>query len=487
MRALLTRPIINTRMGFKARVKKRSTMFTEEIVNFITEISYDQLSTAAIDASKRAIIDCLGVTLAGCEEISGKIISELVKDTGKPEAGVIGGGFKTSIDQAALVNGTKAHALDYDDYFVPDHLTPYHPTVAILPAVLAVGEKYHLSGKHILLAYVVGFEVEARIALACAELQYTLGWHTTSTLGSIGAAAAVAKMLELDKEKTGIALGIAASLSGGLRKNFGTMTKPLHAGEAARSGVVAGILAKRGFTADRNILDSPLSFYEVLGGGQPKRKVIKMNQGTRTNSEFHIVSPGIAFKPYPCCAYSHWAIDAILDLKREAAINPHNVIQIECQTSSRLPEILIHSQPKTALEGKFSLEFCVAIALTDSEVSLKQFTDEKVKDPTVQELMKKVKYVCPPATQAGFIDMAGKVVVRLQNGEVCSRKVDIAKGNSRNPLSMEELNNKYRDCVRSSLSPEDTDKSLDLISRLESINDIAELMGILTFTSKRGL
>ena len=455
-------------------------MFTEEIAKFIAEISYKQLPTAAIEASKMAILDCLGVALAGCEEISGKIISQYVKDTGKPEAGVIGGGFKTSIDQAAWVNGTKAHALDYDDYFVPDHLTPYHPTVAILPAVLAVGEKYHLSGKDVLLAYITGFEVEARIAMACAKQQYDLGWHTTSTLGSIGAAAATAKMLKLDKEKTRVALGIASSLSGGLRKNFGTMTKPLHAGNAARNGVVAAILAQNGFTADRNILDSPLSFGEVLGG-EAEHKVARMDQGIRT--EFYIVSPGIAFKPYPSCAYSHWAIDAALELKREAASVPNNIVEIECRTSSGLLHILIYSHPKTALEGKFSLEFCVAIALIDGEVSLKQFTDEKVKDSAVQQLMKKIKYVHPPEMGAGLVDLRGELVVRFQNGKVYSRKVDIAKGDPKNPLNREEMNNKYRDCVRLSLSPKDTNRTLDLISHLDSVNDIAELIDILTFKS----
>ncbi|MBT9131869.1 MAG: 2-methylcitrate dehydratase [Syntrophomonadaceae bacterium] len=453
-------------------------MFTEEIAKFITEISYEQLTTPAIDVSKRAILDCVGVTLAGGEEISGKIISEFVRGAGKLDAGVIGEGFKTSVDQAAWANGTKAHALDYDDYFVPDGLTPYHPTVAILPAVLAVGQKYSLSGKDALLAYITGFEVEARVAMACVKQQYELGWHATSTLGSIGATAAIAKMLKLDEEKTRIALGIASSLCGGLRKNFGTMTKPLHAGNAARNGVVAAILAQNSFTADRNILDAPLSFGEVLGGGAD-HEVRMTDQGVRT--EFYIVSPGLAFKSYPSCAYSHWAIDAALELKREAAIEPDNIVEVECRTISGLPQVLIHSHPKTALEGKFSLEFCVAIAVIDGEVSLRQFTDEKVKDSAVQQLMKKIKYVHPPEMGSGLVEIRGEVVVRLQNGKVYSRKVDIAKGNPKNPLSWQDLTNKYRDCVRLSLSLEDTNRVLDLISHLDSVNSIAELMDILTF------
>lgn len=455
-------------------------IFTERIAKFIEQMSYEQLPVAAIEVSKRSILDCLGVALAGCDEDAGRIISEYAKDTGKPEAGVIGGGFKTSIDQAAWVNGTKAHALDYDDYFVPDNSTPYHPTAVILPAVLAVGEKLHISGREALLSYITGFEVEARIAMTCAKQQYDLGWHTTSTLGSIGAAAAIAKMLKLDEEKIRITLGIASSLSGGLRKNFGTMTKPLHAGNAARNGVMAAILAQWKFTADRDILDNPLGFCEVLGG-EAEQEVDKTNQGVKAG--FYIVSPGIALKPYPSCAYSHWAIDAVLDLKREASIGSTNIVGIECRTSSALPSLLIHSRPTTALEGKFSLEFCVAIALTDGEVSLKQFTDERVKDLAVQELIKKIEHVHPPEMGLGLTNRGGELVIKLQNGEVHSRKIDIAKGAPENSLSKEEMDNKYRDCVRLSLSPEDTDKSLRLLAHLESVDNIAEIMDIFTFGS----
>ncbi len=455
-------------------------MFTEEIAGFIAEISYEQLPIEAINTGKMAILDCLGVTLASCEEISGKIISEYVRDAGRPEAGIIGRGFKTSVDQTAWANGTQAHALDYDDYFVLDRLTPYHPTVVILPAVLAVGEKNHLSGKDVLLAYITGFEVEARIALACAKQQYELGWHVTSTLGSLSAAAAVAKMLGLDEKKIRVALGIAGSFAGGLRKNFRTMTKPLHAGNAARNGVVSAVLAQSGFTADNDILDSPLSFYEVLGGEKGHQpEISEIKQGAET--AFYILSPGISFKPYPSCAYSHWAIDAALDIKKEYAVSSRDIVDIECRTSSALPHVLIHHRPVTALEGKFSLEFCVAICFIDGEVSLKQFSDHKVRDSAVQNLMGKVRYVHPPEMGAGLADLKGELLVKLQNGKVFSRKIDIARGNPQNPIDKETLERKYRDCARLALSQEDVNRSLDLISHLDSVNDIAELMDILTF------
>jgi len=456
-------------------------VLTERITKFIEQMSYEKLPLAAVDAAKCSILDCLGVALAGYQEDAVRIIGEYAKNNGRPEAGIIGGGFKTSIEQAAWINGTAAHALDYDDYFAPYNSTPYHPTVAILPAVLAVGEKLHISGKDVLLSYITGFEVEAGIAMACAEQQYNLGWHTTSTLGTIGAVAAVAKMLRLEEQEIRIALGIAGSLSGGLRKNFGTMTKPLHAGNAARNGVMAALLAQQGFTADRNILDKPLGFYEVLGG-EAEHEIDKINQ--EVEAGFYIVSPGIALKPYPCCAYSHWAIDAALNLKREAMVTPDNIAEVECQTSSGLPCILIHSRPETALEGKFSIEFCIAISLIDGEVTLKQFTNEKVKDTAVRELMKKIKYVHPPEMGAGLVDTGGKLVVKRRDGEVHSQMVHVAKGNPENPLSKDDLIHKFKDCVSLSLFPEDANKSLDLLLNLESIRDIAELMDIITFKAK---
>ncbi len=455
--------------------------FTASITEFIQRMSSERLSEAAVNAAKRSIIDCLGVAVAGSEEDAGRILSEYVRDAGKSEAGVIGSGFKTSMEQAAWVNGTKAHALDYDDYFATKGSTPYHPTVAIMPAILAVGEKLGASGQEVLLAYITGFEVEARVAAVCAEPQYNLGWHTTSTLGSLGAVAAVAKLLRLDKPKTRIALGIAGSLASGLRRNFGTMSKPLHAGNAARNGVVAALLAQRHFTADIEILDGSLGFSEVLSG-----RTAAEAEDRKPEAEFYIVSPGVALKPYPSCAYTHWAIDAALDLKRRNRITPSDIVDVECRTSSGLPKTLIHSRPRTALEGKFSLEFCVAAALVDGEVSLKQFTDKKVTGAKVQELIRKVKYVHPPEMGSGLVDLQGELVVKLKDGKVCSQRVSIAKGSSDNPLSQDELVHKYRDCVRFYLPAVETEKSLELLLNLESLDEITELTDILTFKAVRG-
>lgn len=452
--------------------------FTDGMARFIRQLTFEQNPLQAIEKAKQSILDCLAVALAGNREEASQIVSEFIRGSGKPEAGVIGGKFKAAMDEAAWVNGTKVHALDYDDYFSVEGSTPYHPTVAILPAVLAAGEKIHASGREVLTAYVTGFEVAAKLALVCAQPQYDLGWHTTATIGCVGAAAGVARMLRLDEAKIKTTLGIASSLAGGLRKNFGTMTKPLHAGNASRNGVIAALLAQAGFTADSHILDSPLSFGEVLSGAAGPH-LDKIDEALQAG--FYLVSPGAALKPYPSCAYSHWAIDAALALRKETRLILDDLAEIECQTSSGLPKLLIHSHPRTGLEGKFSMEFCVAISLIDGEATLREFTDEKVDEPAVWKLMQKVRYVHPPDMGTGLINLRGRLVAKLLNGQTFSHQVNIAKGDPRNPLTRDELIGKYHDCVQPFLPPKDVEKSLDMLMNLEGVKDIAELMEIFTF------
>lgn len=453
-------------------------MSTEQIVKFISQVSYEQLPGEAVNAAKRSITDCLGVALASCEKEASDIVTKYIAEKrGKPEAGVIAGGFKTSAPEAAWANGTKAHILDFDDYFLP-----FHPTAAILPAVLAIAEKHHLNGKDVLLGYVTGFEVEANIASILGEQHHDIGWHSTSVLGSLGAAAAIAKMLKLDEGKISMALGIAGSLSAGLIKNFGTMTKPLHAGNANGNGIMAALLSHKGFTADRNILEGPLGLIEILGSQEDSG--IKETD-KELGRDFYIISPGINIKPYPSCAGSHWAIDTVLDLKREHSIAVGDITDIECRAEPELRRVLIHSQPKTGLEGKFSLEFCLSVALIDGEVSLRHFTDEEVNNSAVQEFMKKVKYANPGESATDFHDANREIVIKLSNGKSYSGKVGRARGTPKKKLGSEEVNRKYRDCVHPYMSSEDIETSLDMISNLESVQDLSKLMDIFTFSGKQ--
>ncbi|MFC2003510.1 MmgE/PrpD family protein [Chloroflexota bacterium] len=451
---------------------------TQRIADFIVRVGYDDIPSKAIEAAKTSIIDCVGTCLAGSQDPSGRIIAEYIREIGgKPEAGVIAKGFRTCAPEAALANGTMGHALDYDD---TSEAFLGHPTTVILPAVLALGERNKISGKEALLSYIVGYEVGAKIGLGMGAAHYDVGWHSTATFGTMAAATACAKILKLDVQRTRVALGIAASLAGGLRQNFGTMTKPLHAGNAARNGVVATLLAKKGFTADQGILEGPLG-YAKLFSGKGEYNLERMTQGL--GAPFAIDSPRPMIKLYPSCRATAGCIDAILHLVREHTINPADVDEVECRTSSVTPQVLIHSHPQTALEGKFSMQYCMAIAIIDKEAGLKQFTDDKVQNPEVQELISKVKYAHPPemgSTVSGALRGKVEVVVKLRNGAELCHRVEVAKGDSENPLMGEEIEQKFLDCAELALSHQDAKQCLDMLSNLDSVEDISELMKLLS-------
>jgi len=456
---------------------KSITSTTQIMADFAVNTGYEALPYTAVEIAKISIIDGVGVCLAGSQSSASKIIADYVSEgNSKPEATVISRGYKTSASEAALANGTMMHALDYDDCA---EAFLGHPTTVILPAVLALGESNRISGKEALLAYILGYEVGNKIGLGMGPAHYDVGWHGTATVGTLAAAVAAAKVLKLNVQKTRMAMGIAASLAAGLRQNFGTMTKPLHAGNAARNGVFAALLAQKGFTADPGILEGSFGYARVFkGAAEPNLEEMTKNLG----APFEIVSVPPIIKLYPSCRATAGCIDAILYLVNQHAIKAEDVAEVECRTSSHTPQILIHPRPQTALEGKFSIQYCMAIAIVDKEVGLGQFTDHKVQSPKIQELIKKVKFVHPPEmgyTMADSLRGRVEVVVRLNNGTEFSRLVKVAKGDPENPLTKKEMESKFLDCARLVFSRQDAKRCLDKISTLERMKDISTLMRVL--------
>ena len=446
---------------------------TQQLADFIVNAGFERIPETALKTAREAILDAIGVALAGAGEPASKIMTEYVRQAGgrrKGVAGVIAGGFRTAPSAAALANGTLMHALDYDDV-APDWLG--HPTAPLLPVVLALGEAGLISGKEALAAYIIGFEVESRVGRALGSQHYAVGWHATGTVGTMGAVAAAARLLRLDPDQTRNALGIAASEAGGLRQNFGTMTKPFHAGNAARNGVVAATLAQKGFTADPNILES--SFLKTLGGEGYSLAPITEGLG-----QGFAISAGVAIKPYPCCRLTHRCLDAALYLAKTHHLSPEEVAGVECHTSDMLPQILIHHRPRAGAEGKFSMEYCVATAILDGEVCLGHFTEKKVQHPRSQRFLEKVGYRHPEG-QRGMagLSQAEAVTIRLRNGRELRHQVLYAKGEPQNPLTHEELIAKFRGCASYSLSPEASQRCLELVLGLEKLQDIATLAEIL--------
>jgi len=442
---------------------------TEKVSKFIVSASIDEMPAEAMKTAKQAIRDCLGCTLLGAVQPIGRIISGFVIEAeAGPVASIVGWGKKTAPHLAALANGIMAHAEDYDDM----SLGVYgHPTPPLLPAVLALGEQYKVSGKRVIEAYITGFEVGSCLGRAINPSHYKRGWHGTATAGTMEAVAASAKLLKLDTNQVRMALGIAVSETCGTRQNFGTMTKPFHAGNAAKSGVVAAQLAQKGFTADPNIIEAPLGFGHLFQGDEPP----DWGKVTPLGKTFEITTEGIAFKPYPSCGETHAEIEIILDLMRKHHFSHEDVESIECVFSDTMNSVMLHLEPKTGLEGKFSAEYCTARALLDNNVGLQDFTDERVNQPEVRQVMKNIKRRIEP----DMTMLAATLNVKLKDGRKFSQHVEIPKGWPKNPLSEEELVAKYKDCAQLVLSPSDIDRSVELLKNLEEVEDITELMNIL--------
>jgi len=447
---------------------------TQKFAQFIVETGFEQIPDEAVNATKRALLDTLGVALAGSIEPSGRIIANFVKrQQSDPKAAVVGSGFRTSAPEAALATGTMAHALDFDDTC---QYCQGHPSVPLLAAAFPLAEELGASGKEVIEAYVIGCEIWAKIGSVMTQLHYR-GWHPTAVFGTMGAAAASAKLLHLDVTETEMALGLAGSQACGLTQNFGTMTKPFHGGNSARSGIVAAMLVKDGFTATRDIFEGHMSFPVAFYG----EKDFDLSKATENLGQpYAVVSPGINVKKYPMCYATHRSIDAMLHLINDHNISPDEVATVQCFVPPRATKLLFYDNPCSELEGKFSMQFCMAAALTDREVGLRQVRDEKVNHPQIKELMKKVTLSIHPDWIEGESSESQPdvVIVKRNDGREHAYQVDKAKGHADVPLSWDELLVKYRECAGLVMEKGQIERSIELLEGLEELNDIKELMNI---------
>jgi 2-methylcitrate dehydratase PrpD len=449
---------------------------TQKLAEFVVETTFKHIPQKVVRVAQEHILDCIGVALAGSVHEAGKIVTKLTKGDGcAPEAGVIASGFRTSATNAALANGTMGHALDYDDHAWLNPFNPSHPSVVVVPVVLALGEKLHCSGQEILVAYLLGTEIWAKVALNCAPPAHTLGWHPTCLFGTIGAAAAAAKLLKLDVEQTRMGFGIACSETGSLRRNFGTMTKPLHAGIAASEGLRAALLAKEGFTANTDIFDDPDAFTGTFFR-EGRNEIAKMTHNL--GSPFAMEERRPSIKRYPCPGCNANGLDAALQLIEEKGISYDEIELLEAHVNPFVPKILIYHEPKTGLQGKFSAEYNLAAAILDKKVNIASYAEEKVNSSKMREALRKIKVVVHPE----WVPRVGGtlIVIKLNNGATLKNQVETWKGSPDMPLSLEELKKKYCDCAQSALTPDKIERSIQLLLNLSELDNILELMGILT-------
>ena len=445
---------------------------TDRVVKFIHDTQLGDIPDEVKHLGKRAILDTLGVSLAGSTDKSIQILLEAMEGRqGNSKASLIGIGKGTDSLSAALINGTMAHALDYDDV---NESCMGHPSAPVLPAVLSLGEELGSSGANLLEAFLIGFEVECKLGSAIGTSHYGKGWHATSTLGTIGATAATAKLMELDCKTTEIALGIAASLASGIRSNFGTMTKPLHVGEASRNGVLASLLSSKGFTATANIFDHDVDFGLVFSEYRMDKDYLIESMG----SPWDILSPGITVKKYPCCNKAHRTIDATLGLVVDHHPQPNDIAQVVITIPPGEDLPLLYSKATTGLEGKFSMQFCVASAIVDKKIVFETFEINQVERDEVQRLSDKVIIKTDESQAPVVIDSGGYVDVSIimQDGKTFDRRIEQATGTPTYPLSDSALQDKFRDCVSTILDLTEIDKTISSIYSLETLPSVIELM-----------
>jgi len=450
---------------------------TKYVVDYIVGSRFDAVPEKALAVARCAMQDCVGVALAGAAQPAGSIPAEWArKASGASVATVWGHNFKTSPHDAALVNGTAAHALDYDD--VTWGLIG-HPSVSLVPAIVAIGETINASGRDVLHAYVVGFEVMAKLGRT-TQPRHSLdgGWHATGTIGAFGATAACCKLLNLDWEQTARALGIVFSMTSGNVSNFGTMCKPLHAGLAARNGVEAAFWAQAGFTSLPHPFDGPRSFHEVYSRGLPA----DMKPLQELGKDYELVVRGVVIKPYPCGVALHPAIDAVHALKKEHEFKPSDVISAEAGATRYTYDKLCYPVPKTGLEAKFSMPYTIARSILDDSIGFDTFTDRLVQNETAQELTRRVSMYVHEGIERSWKMGSRPVSVKLhlRDGRVIERQIDISKGNPEVPMTDAELNVKFEDCARFSLDAGDyqaASQSLQAIEALKAIGDLTHHLG----------
>jgi len=443
-------------------------MTTDRLVEFVLKTTLADCPEAALIQIRRAALDTIGCMLAGAAEPVASIVREVARaEGGLPLCTVVGASLRTSPTWAALANGAAGHAHDFDD---TNFALLGHPSVPLLAAALACGEAEMADGATVALGYAIGFEVDAALGAALNPDHYTRGWHATTSIGTLGCAAAAARMLGLDASETRHALGIAASLASGLKENFGSMTKPYHAGHAARNGVLAAQLARGGMTASGSALDGRQGYAAAFSG-----VVLPGEVFDRLGQRWEIVTSGIAVKPYPSCALTHSAIDALVELRIAHRVTPADVATVEVGVHRVVPDVLRHDRPTSPLERKFSMPYCAAVALAHGGVALKDF-EEGPADAAVNALVPRVRMVVDPSLPDSLEQQAWtRVKLTLTDGRVLVSPAGGAMGHPDRPLSPDALREKFLACACTVLSRDDAEGIAEQIERFEDIPDIRAL------------
>jgi 2-methylcitrate dehydratase PrpD len=430
-------------------------------------------SKASRDGARRAILDTLAVMLAGQDEPGVQATRRAAASWGSGPCYAAGGSDRLSLPGAALVNGIAAHAIDYDDVLEP---AMSHPSAALVPALVALGEATGASAAAVLDAYLVGFEVLARLGEAMNLEHYRRGWHTTLSLGSPGVAAACGRLMGLDARQIGMALSLATSMAGGSKRQFGTMAKPLHAGIAAKNGIIAAQLAAAGVEGIQEPFEGKWGYLELMAGdAAPGFGGLARRLGNPPAMEQY----GVWLKAYPCCASTHRPVDALRALAPAADAIDH----IEALISEVAAANLRYRVPTTPAEARFSLPYCLAATLEDGALTMASFSDSAVARPSLRDIMERVEMRVDPALGGDrpVAEAAERATLhlRLKDGTRRTEVCEIPRGNPGQPLTEDELAAKFLDCAQGALPPDRAAAALDRLQRFEGLNRMDEVTALL--------
>ncbi len=438
---------------------------TETLARFILNTPAEAIPAPILHEGKRCIINYMAVALYASADPSMAILTGLFEEEGGVEiASLIGAGTRTNLQNAALANGYLAHLEDYDDTHFP---TVIHPSAPTIPAAFAVAEREGATGLDVLAATVIGIEACCRVGLSVYPNHYDAGWHITGTCGVFGAAGAAGRLLGLDESQMTQALGIAGTQAAGVREVFGSMSKPFHAGRSAQSGVLAGLLARRGFTSTREILEGRRGFAAVLSTASD------MTQITDALGERWEL-PNNGLKPYSCGVVSHPLIDAMIALRNTHGVAADDVESVSARVHPLVLELMDRPNPRVGLEGKFSHQHSMAVGLIDGGAFPAQYTDERVLDPAVAALRDKIR----ATVDTSVAEDAAEVTVTLRDGRSITESVEHATGAPENPMSDTHLENKFRTLARRVLSQSQADELLAALWALDTADDVTGVMAL---------
>lgn len=446
---------------------------SDEIASFVSKLSFDDVPGEAARTAGRCFVDTVGVTLAGIVDDAGARTDAAFAGAAATDDGdvsVLGTDRRAALLDAVFVNGTAGHSLDFDD--VSGGMSG-HPSVTMVAPILAVAERDGLAGRDAIAAFVAGFETQCYVAAPVLPSHYERGWHATAVFGTFGAAAAVASLLDLDAERTRHAINAAASMGAGIKRNMGTMTKPVHVGQAARSGVTAALLAARGSTAADDAIAGHRGFWDIYSGSEPPNPDAVHALG----DEWALVEEGVGVKKYPCCYFTHTGIAASAAIVEGHGIDASDVASVDVTASRGTVDALQYPDPRTPLEAKFSMEFTVARSIVRGSVGLDAFVEDALDDDAVQRVRERV--TMEPDESLPYSSKEATVVVTTADGREHELTRADPPGTADSPLTDDELREKFVMCAREVYAAEEAREAHRRVAGLEGADDVGDVVAAL--------